>query len=141
MLAPRAADAQLLFRARDVFTSAPGTVAYATRTVLFRCRPGDIAAIVSPRNPSGVIVDNFLTYDGANLCSGRPGSVDNSCFSRNFSVVPGTPANTAYQGVGSLSFTPTTGVHTFRLVDAGVVGANNRLVLRTTCRVRFLPNP
>ena len=137
-LAPRAAEAQQLFPARNVFTSAPGTVAYATRTVRFRCRPGDVAAIVSPGNPSGVIVDNFLTYDGNNLC---PGGGGNSCFSQNFSVVPGTPANTAYQGVGSVSFTPTTGFHTFRLVDAGVIGANNRLVLRTSCRVKILRNP
>lgn len=140
-LTPRAAVAQTvpLFPAHNVFTSSPATAVFGTRLVLLRCRKGDTASIESPGGNGGVIVDNFLTDNGVNLCLGK-GGPSNSCFSQAINPTPGTPANAAYKGVGSIPLIVTPGVtaHTFRLQDAGVVGANNRLVLRTSCKTRIL---
>ena len=100
---------------------------------------------MSEKNATGVIVDNFLTdtvdsSSPVNLCTrGNPQlpSRDGSCFSSAPNTTLGRPANTAYQGVGMIIVPNVVGTHrhTFRITDVGVVGANNKLLLQTECRV------
>jgi hypothetical protein len=157
VLAPQmaAATTQPLFPAHNVFTSPSSNFVFGTTTLGLLCKAGDVTSIVSPNNPSGVIVDNVLTDNGLDLCGlGNPQlpaigpipSVGPSCFSKVINTTPGRPANQAYKGIGMIilgvagnpgSLTPVgASGHTFRLQDFGVVGANNRLVLQTDCLVR-----
>lgn len=142
-----------LFSAHNVFASSSSTAVFGTTAIILICSADDVTSIVSPGSPSGVIVDNILTDNGQNLCGfgnpqlppvqSPPGQPN--CFSKVINIIPGTPANQAYKGIGMIvlpsSLTTGTHLHVFRLEDSGVVGANNRLVLQTDCRVRRLAPP
>jgi hypothetical protein len=151
VLAPQMAAANnlVLFPAHNVFASPSSNFVFGTANILLVCKAGDVTSIVSPGNPSGVIVDNILTDNGQNLCgSGNPQlppigptAAGPSCFSKVINSTPGTPANRAYKGIGMIivPIPSGTSLHTFKLQDFGTVGANNRLVLQTDCRARRVP--
>src|SRR4051812_31512345 len=112
------------------------------------CRPKDLTIIESLGSDTGLIVDNFLTetvkrLDGTtvlstrNLCGNGNGAaaLGDSCFSpNNLSVyTPSTPANSAYQGIGTVTVptVPGLAVYTFQLVNgpAPAVGLTLRPVM------------
>ena len=143
-----------LFPANNVALGSPG--AFGTASVRLLCRPDSLTIIESPGSSTGVIVDNLLTLSVSprrgpagptqNLCTQGNGAqpANNSCFSSaNASAfTPGTPANSAYTGIGTVTVPTVPGIatYTFQLVNApgGPPNpqANNALRLRTSCRVR-----
>jgi hypothetical protein len=156
-LAPHVAAAATtvtLFPAHNTFNGQAGT--FDTKSVVMFCRFNDLTIIDSPGNPTGLIVDNFLTetakrFNGTtvlgtqNLCLNGNGAAPqgNSCFSsaNQSAFTPGTPANSAYQGIGTVTAptVPGLALYTFQLVNAPGAGTNpqasNALRLRTSCRV------
>ncbi|HEX8374998.1 MAG TPA: hypothetical protein VF606_07445 [Geminicoccaceae bacterium] len=146
-----------LFPANNVVLGSPGV--FGTVSVRLSCGRNDLTIIESPGSSTGVIVDNLLNLSVSrrrgpagptqNLCTQGNGAQPannsgNSCFSSaNASAfTPGTPANSAYTGIGTVTVPTVPGVatYTFQLVNApgGPPNpqANNALRLRTSCRVR-----
>jgi hypothetical protein len=109
---------------------------FGTVQVYLSCPAGEKPQ-ASLTGPFGgpLVVDNFLTVNGTNVCDGQ----DKSCFSSTFANpinYLGEPANSSYMGVDPIDISRQitgSGLYTFSLVDFGYTLASSEVYLNTSC--------
>lgn len=134
-----------LFDATPVTEGAPCTGPFGCDAVLDRMVFDEATLVLScTGRPTGIlsstkdgrgglVVDNFIEVNGANVCGGA-----GSCFNEPVFGTIGTPALDAYQSVppidiGALLPHGRRSTVTFNLVDVGVIYANSDVWLVTNC--------
>jgi hypothetical protein len=129
-----------LFEDRPVTLSPSAPVTFDEVRLQLGCSGRANAVIAStPDGRGGFVVDNVLTVNGVNVCTGQLGHGEPSCFQGFFGAV-GDPPLAAYGAVapvdirGWLPFGKKE-VVTFQLRDGGVLFANSDVWLVTNCVV------
>jgi len=131
-----------LFDPVDVTLSPAGTSAanpftFGETSLFLSCPVGATATLSGP-DAGNLIVDNFLTVNGTNVCPDDPNNPFNgSCFSNNFSLNTGGQIEDTFSGVAPIDISSLliTGnnLFTFNLVDAGLIFGSTEINLTTTC--------
>jgi hypothetical protein len=112
------------------------TVSFGTAQVYLSCPVGEKpqATLTGPYGGQ-LVVDNFLTVNGTNVCSGQ----DSSCFSSIFTDPVnylGQASNSSYMGVNPIDISNQvtgSGLYTFGLMDFGYTLASSDIYLNTSC--------
>ena len=142
-----------LFDARPTFRTGPQTspseaFPFASTTLILSFAPGDTAVISSTPDGTGpLVIDNFMTINGVNVCEGLGGPFLDSCFGPFLQDpldpgVIGMPIETVRMPVPPIDvrgFVPE-GTQTvlFELRDFGIMAGNTDLFLVTTGTIRSI---
>lgn len=97
------------------------------------------SATLSGPNGGELVVDNFLTLNGTNVCRGNCFS-----FSANPAVYIGMPVEMAYGGVAPINVgreITGTGLYTFDLLDFGQLYGSSAIYLNTSCSIIPIDTP
>jgi hypothetical protein len=155
--APAQADTSIkLFDATSAFQTGPVTspaeaVPYASRSLILTIAPGDKTVISSTADGTGsIVIDNFLTINGANACQAAPGQgFPESCFVRQARPLMGGPIETVLIPIPPIDVSGLIPIGTnpvlFELRDFGIIAGNTDLYLVTTgtanLSTRLTPSP
>lgn len=140
-----------LFDATPTFGSGPQTspdeaIPFASTTLILNFAPGDTAVISSTPDGTGpIVIDNFMTINGVNVCVGVEGQLGpESCFG-HFIQDPGDPGVIGMPIETVLTPIPPidvsrlipveTGAVVFELRDLGAIAGNTDLFLVSTLDV------
>jgi hypothetical protein len=120
-------------------SAAPNTfetaAAFGTTEIYLSC-PLDAQSTISGPGGGNFSVDNFLTVNGTNICSGAGGT---SCFSSTLNdpmQFLGEIMEVSYLGVAPIDVSSqitTSGNYTFSIKDYGYTFGNTEIYLNTTC--------
>jgi hypothetical protein len=111
-------------------------VAFKTTEIYLSC-PLNAQTTISGPNNGNLIIDNFLTINGANICPGENGQ--GSCFETTIADpydYLGEIVEIPYVGIAPVNVSSritTSGTYTFELKDYGYTFGNNEVYLHTTC--------
>jgi hypothetical protein len=127
-----------LFEERPVTISPSAGVAFDQVLLQLGCSGRASAVIAStPDGLGGLVVDNVLTVNGANVCTGPLAHGEPACF-EGFSGALGDPPLAAYGPIAPVDIrgwlpSGKKQVVTFQLRDGGMLFANSDLWLVTNC--------
>jgi hypothetical protein len=111
-------------------------VSFKTKEVYLSC-PLNPQSTLSGAGNGNLIVDNYLTVNGANICPGEDGQ--GSCFASTLNdpyYFLGEMMEVSYYGIAPVDVSSRitgSGVYKFELKDYGYTFGNNEVYLNTTC--------
>jgi len=110
-------------------------VTFGTKEMYLSC-PLNPQSTLSGAGGGNLIVDNYLTVNGTNVCPGNPWS---SCFDSTLNdpaLYLGEIMEVSYLGIPPIDISnriTTSGTYTFNVKDYGYTYGNNEIYLNTTC--------
>jgi len=130
-VAVTSSDASLLW-------SSNSAASFGTVQVYLSCPVGEQPqAMLTGPYGGPLVVDNYLTVNGTNVCNG----LEKSCFASTFANpinYLGEPANSSYMGVGPIDISDQitgSGLYTFSLMDLGYTLTSSEVYLNTSCSI------
>ncbi|HEY0460386.1 MAG TPA: hypothetical protein VGC97_14710 [Pyrinomonadaceae bacterium] len=111
-------------------------VAFQTKEMYLTCPLNPQSSLSGPGN-TNLIVDNYLTVNGVNVCPGEDGQ--GSCFASTLNdpyYYLGEIMEVSYNGVAPINVSSRitgSGVYSFQVKDYGYTFGNTEIYLNTTC--------